>query len=233
VTSADWPIPADLSDQGRVAAQAVLDFLTEKDITYHGGGGRFYSPQEWRERGEIYGTGSLLVITHDGGAHSAAFNPDYEDYALMEELRLRLQEVDLYVEQCTSWYSAVYQALPTEKWLPVVNYEDSYEVSDFGRVRSKDRVRCNRFGTCVRRSRVLKPRLVGPPRRHYLAVRLYRDSQPQQRLVHHLVLEAFVGLKPEGMMGLHRDDNQFNNSPQNLYWGTQSWYSAVYQASPT
>ena len=83
MTSADWPIPVDLSDQGRVAAQAVLDFLTEKDITYHGGGGRFYSPQEWRERGEIYGTGSLLVITHDGGAHSAAFNPDYEDYALM------------------------------------------------------------------------------------------------------------------------------------------------------
>lgn len=107
-TEKNWPIPADLSDQGRLAAQVILEFLEEKDLTYHGGGGRFYSPQEWEDRGEDYGRRSLLIITHDGGDHAVAFNFDYGAYALQDELTLRLGAHRLYVEQCTSWYSAVY-----------------------------------------------------------------------------------------------------------------------------
>lgn len=107
-TEKNWPIPADLDDRGRTAAQVILEFLEEKDLTYHGGGGRFYSPQEWQDRGELYGVRSVLVITHDGGDHAAALIIDYGAYTLMEELADRLREHRLYVEQCTSWYSAVY-----------------------------------------------------------------------------------------------------------------------------
>ena len=39
-------------------------------------------------------------------------------------------------------------------------------------------------------------------------------------MVHHLVLEAFIGPRPEGWWGLHRDDDPLNNSVDNLYWGT-------------
>lgn len=106
--SNDWPIPADLSDDGRKVAETILAFLTEKDLTYHGGGGKFYSPQQWRDRGEDYGTDSLLVITHDGGDHAGAFNIDYEQYQLIEQLRDRLVPLGVFSEQCTSWYSAVY-----------------------------------------------------------------------------------------------------------------------------
>lgn len=107
-TAKSWPIPTDLDDRGRIAAKAILDFLEEKDLTYHGGGGRFYSPREWEERGEEYGRRSLLIITHDGGDHAVALNIDYGAYALMEQLAERLRAHGFYVEQCTSWYSAVY-----------------------------------------------------------------------------------------------------------------------------
>jgi hypothetical protein len=40
------------------------------------------------------------------------------------------------------------------------------------------------------------------------------------RLVHHLVLEAFVGPCPLGMQCRHLDGNPANNRPDNLVWGT-------------
>ena len=40
------------------------------------------------------------------------------------------------------------------------------------------------------------------------------------RYIHNLVLEAFVCPRPEGLKGLHRDDDPFNNYVDNLYWGT-------------
>jgi hypothetical protein len=107
--SNDWPIPADLSPLGKKAAEVIHQFFVDNDLTNHGGGGRFYSPQEWKGRDESYGLDSLLVITHDGGAHAAAFNIDYECYDLMEELREKLAAIGVFSEKCTSWYSAVYK----------------------------------------------------------------------------------------------------------------------------
>ena len=107
-TEKNWPIPADLGEKGRVAAEVILELLEEKDLTYHGGGGRFYSPREWEDRGEEYGRRSALIITHDGGDHAVALNIDYGAYNVMEELAERLRAHGMYLEQCTSWYSAVY-----------------------------------------------------------------------------------------------------------------------------
>jgi hypothetical protein len=42
------------------------------------------------------------------------------------------------------------------------------------------------------------------------------------RLVHILVLEAFVGPRPDGAYGLHWDDDPSNNRVENLRWGTPS-----------
>src|SRR5690348_3410561 len=43
-----------------------------------------------------------------------------------------------------------------------------------------------------------------------------------QRLVHHLVLEAFTGYAPQGMETRHLDGNPQNNRLENLKWGTPS-----------
>jgi hypothetical protein len=39
-------------------------------------------------------------------------------------------------------------------------------------------------------------------------------------MAHHLVLEAFVGPRPDGMQCCHGDGNRQNNSPGNLRWDT-------------
>ena len=90
-----------------------------------------------------------------------------------------------------------------EVWLPVHGLEDQYLVSNVGRVQ------CRQTGN-IHRSQLLANK--------YVAVKMNQRI----RKVHHLVAEAFIGPRPEGLLCLHRDDDKFNNTPENLYWGTQS-----------
>lgn len=104
----------------------------------------------------------------------------------------------------------------SESWLPAVGYEGLYEVSDLGRVRSLPRVRRN--GNPLS-GRILRP---GPQRRGYLTVALTgRDGVVRSRRVHQLVLAAFVGMRPEGMAVLHRNDVPGDNRLVNLYYGSR------------
>ncbi len=105
----------------------------------------------------------------------------------------------------------------TEQWRPIEGYEGAYEVSDLGRVRSMDRV--DRTGHPWR-GRILKLHPVSD--RGYQKITLYRDGTGSQRLVHRLVLAAFVGPCPEGMEGCHRDNDTTNNALTNLRWDTPS-----------
>jgi len=59
-----------------------------------------------------------------------------------------------------------------------------------------------------------------PSRTGYPRVALYRDGKQSVFAVHHLVLTAFVGPRPDGLLALHRDDKKQNNNVENLYWGT-------------
>jgi hypothetical protein len=54
----------------------------------------------------------------------------------------------------------------------------------------------------------------------HLVVYLCRNGKPVSRLVHRLVLEAFVGPCPPGMQCRHLDGNPTNNALENLCWGT-------------
>jgi hypothetical protein len=109
-----------------------------------------------------------------------------------------------------------------EKWLPVPDYP-GYEVSNHGQVRSLDREVGSRWGTPKRlKGRILSQARVGGggPVGRYDACVLFRDKKRKSLTVHTLVLSAFVGPRPEGMWGLHRDDDPRNNRLENLYWGT-------------
>lgn len=113
-----------------------------------------------------------------------------------------------------------------ERWLPVVGQEGKYEVSDQGRVRSLDTVqvysrRDQYSGTMItverkRLGRVLRP---APKLSGHVSVVLGRGNS---RLVHALVLAAFVGPRPEGMESLHRNGNPADNRLENLRYGTRS-----------
>jgi hypothetical protein len=94
--------------KARAAYEAFVAFLVKKGRTHTGGCTTFYTPEEWKARGEEYGTEGLFVIVHDGGDVAPVCNFDYEQYGLMEEGRVALARAGAFVEQCTSWYSAVY-----------------------------------------------------------------------------------------------------------------------------
>jgi hypothetical protein len=99
-----------------------------------------------------------------------------------------------------------------ERWLPVVGWEGLYEISDLGNVRS------HYTGTRSRlRGDLLSP---GPNAYGYLTVALYRDGGSKSRLVHQLVLEAFVGPREPGVMSLHGTGGHTDNRLVNLRYGT-------------
>lgn len=102
-----WPLPEG-RDETRRAAKIVRDYLVRHEVIEHGGGGKFYTPAEWRDRGESYGLDALVIVTHDGGDHAGCFNWDYEQYGLLEGLMEHLRGHGLWMEQCTSWYTAIF-----------------------------------------------------------------------------------------------------------------------------
>lgn len=99
-------------------------------------------------------------------------------------------------------------------WKPVVGYEGIYEV------------RPGEDGGAVRRVRPIKRSYVGRILRtkggHYPRVVLSKDKKSKCYRVHTLILEAFIGPKPKGFEACHKDDNGWNNSLKNLYWGSRS-----------
>ena len=83
---------------------------------------------------------------------------------------------------------------------------NKYEVSDRGEVR------------LVEGKRLLKQTAL-PTGYLRVWVRM-EDGRRRQRYVHHLVLESFVGPRPQGQQTLHLDDVPSNNRVANLRWGT-------------
>lgn len=104
--------------------------------------------------------------------------------------------------------------MDAETWKPVLDHDGFYEVSDQGRVRVLEHYDANRWGGLIfKPTRLLKQRA---DKDGYFRVSLFLKARP----VHQLVLEAFKGRRPEGMMALHADGSRTNNTPDNLSWGT-------------
>ena len=112
----------------------------------------------------------------------------------------------------------------TERWLPVPGFEGRYEVSDAGRIKSVARtetiVRHSRHVSSFQQTRFKCEKILAQCDRGngYRCVRLLGRSQN----VHQLVLRAFRGEAPVGLIGCHADGNKKNNSLENLRWDTYS-----------
>lgn len=106
-----------------------------------------------------------------------------------------------------------------EEWRPVVGYEGLYEVSSHGRVKQLERSRTHYSG--VQSVYPEKLKATTPNKTGHHMTHLTKGSKRSGKLVHRLVLEAFVGPPPRrDSRGLHWDDNPGNNSIANLRWGT-------------
>lgn len=74
-----------------------------------------------------------------------------------------------------------------------------------------------------RSGRVLKPYATNTGHRYVLIPQPGGRGTPGRKLwLHHAVLLAFVGPRPEGQEGRHLDDDSGNNAVENLAWGTRS-----------
>lgn len=103
-----------------------------------------------------------------------------------------------------------------EEWKGVPGYDDAYQVSDLGRVRSIDHLVFNGQGHFVRRGRVLRTQLSKP--KQYVIVNLRNRNIP----VHRLVLLAFVGEPAAGDEARHLNGNNQDNALSNLAWGSRA-----------
>ena len=99
-----------------------------------------------------------------------------------------------------------------ETWKPVPGYEGLYEVSSHGRVKSLPRT--------TTRGGIMK--LQHGNARGYHSVGLYKCDVRTPHYVHHLVLLAFVGPRPDGLEVRHLDGNDLNNTLSNLVYGTSA-----------
>lgn len=107
-----------------------------------------------------------------------------------------------------------------EIWKDVVGWEGFYQVSNLGRVKSLTRRVVRSDGrVCWCQGQILK--LNTSHNQGYLMVSLVRNSKYTHRLVHHLVLEAFVGPRIGKQEGCHEDGIKRNNRADNLRWDSR------------
>ena len=106
-----------------------------------------------------------------------------------------------------------------EIWKSIVGYEDLYEVSSLGRVRSIDRVIIK-----IRNGRQFKARLRSAIKRPssngsgYVNIILSRNSTIKTEYVHRLVATAFLPRKAGQEEVNHIDFDKANNAASNLQW---------------
>lgn len=98
-----------------------------------------------------------------------------------------------------------------EEWRPIQDYEELYEVSNYGRVRSLVDTHRN-----IRKvPKILKAR---KNRGGYLYVSLYKDGREKKFKVHRLVAKAFIP-NPLNLNEInHKNEDKENNHVSNLEW---------------
>ncbi len=110
-----------------------------------------------------------------------------------------------------------------EIWKYVVGYEKLYKVSNLGRVKSLKRVikiSGSSYRPAYTRTHPRKILARVPVGAGYLTVVLCKNGKTEQRYVHHLVWEAFVGPIPEKEEVNHKNGKKENCRLDNLETGT-------------
>lgn len=106
-----------------------------------------------------------------------------------------------------------------EVWKDIKGFEEFYEVSNLGRIRSKDRIQKVPLGRQgIVRGKILK---IQPNSRGYLRVVLSdRKGKKEAYFVHRLVAQAFIENPQNLPVVNHLDFDYTNNRADNLEWTT-------------
>jgi len=107
-----------------------------------------------------------------------------------------------------------------EIWQDIIGYEDSYQISNKGLVRSKDRYRLKRWNKCGTLEKIpYKSKLLKGQISHgYRIISLSQNGHKKQHYVHRLVAGAFIVNNSNKREINHIDGNKLNNELSNLEW---------------
>ena len=109
--------------------------------------------------------------------------------------------------------------MDNEIWKPIPGFNDWYEASSLGRIRSKPRVIHQSNGNKQhRKGAILKP----GTNKGYKMVVLCADGKRKSVTVHSVVALAFLGPRGPGIQVRHKDGTRDNNKVSNLEYGTRS-----------
>lgn len=124
------------------------------------------------------------------------------------------------------WGARFVQSEEGEIWVDIKGHEDSYQVSNFGRIRSKPRDIVRKDGRKVyMHERIIKTTYINSG---YMIVNLHaKDGSLYHKLVHRLVAEHFIPNPKHLEQVNHKDENKLNNKANNLEWCTRQ-YNSLY-----
>jgi hypothetical protein len=106
----------------------------------------------------------------------------------------------------------------TEIWKPIKGFEECYEVSNMGRVKSIARTRITKGGGITNvNERILKQQI---DKFGYCKVGLCKDGKHYYFKAHRLVAIAFIPNYENKPEINHKDGNKENNCVSNLEWNT-------------
>lgn len=111
-----------------------------------------------------------------------------------------------------------------EEWKPIENFEDSYEVSNFGRIRSLTRTirywnkKANKIVEKNIKGKILSPR---KNNRGYYDINLKQHGTKTYRTIHRLVAEAFLEKDESRNEVNHINGIKTDNRAENLEWCTR------------
>lgn len=108
-----------------------------------------------------------------------------------------------------------------EVWKDIKNFPN-YQISNFGRVKSKERITnvgIKNVKQIIRKEKILKPLKIT---KGYLGTRLYNNLNAKTFKIHRLVAKYFIP-NPNNLSQVnHKDGDKTNNRVDNLEWCTQT-----------
>lgn len=106
-----------------------------------------------------------------------------------------------------------------EVWKDIIGYEGKYQISNYGRVKSLERLVWNRFQYVIKKERILKKRYNA---KGYVTVLLYLNNKSCSYSVHRLVARHFIANPELKEQVNHINGCKDDNRASNLEWVTGS-----------